>query len=430
MSGSIAEFFTARRVATLAIGLTLLGCVIGILVPAGLGWDFANFYDAGRRIVAGEAGNLYLPESSIGGLPPQGTLGFFGTPLSAVFYAPMGMLSPEAALMLFKLSNVLAILGTCVLLFQALQRLRPAGSGERDRFLALFSVFCLSFQPFWTIFRVGGQATPLALVAMVVGLGLLMRDRLWPSAGCFVLAVLLKPALAPAVGFLGILCGLPFFLAMAGVSIVTAAVSIALLGLPVHIEFVRLLIESGGRSDQWFYNSSLFILPENFSLGMGHPLYGAPQPYRIVASLIQLVAVLLVAWLTVRAKRASLPRAADRHVVVMLALLLFLLMSKTIWEQYLEFLFPALAYLLATRERFRPSARVLLAAICALCVLQNVVFWAFIRSLEITSLAGLMTIAIVKSGPLLLTVVFLARHWDEWLATYTAPEWRAAAVRS
>lgn len=419
-----------RRITRLATGLTLIGCVAGILIPAGLGWDFANFYDAGRRVLAGEAGNLYQPESSIGGLPPQGVLGFFGSPISAVFYVPMALLPPVAALTLFKLANVAAILGTFVLLFRASLRFRPEGEEERERFLALFSVLCLSFQPFWTVFRVGGQATPLALFAIVIGMDRLMRDRVWSAAVAFVLAVLLKPAFAPALAFLGVLCGLRFFMALAVVSVVSTAISIAMLGLPVHLEFVRLLIESGGRSDQWYYNSSLFILLENLSLGMGNPAYGAPPIYRIGASIMQLAAVVLVAWLTLRTRRAGLPRPADRHAMVMLSLFLFLLMSKTIWEQYLELLFPPLVYALATREHLGAGARRIVFAICGFCVLQNVMFWAAIRAQGIESLSGLMVIAIVKTAPLLLTAVLLVRHWGEWLETYRLPAWRMEGERS
>jgi hypothetical protein len=39
--------------------LLALGCVIAILTPAGIGWDFANFYDTGRRVAAGEIHNIY-----------------------------------------------------------------------------------------------------------------------------------------------------------------------------------------------------------------------------------------------------------------------------------------------------------------------------------------------------------------------------------
>src|SRR5687767_13195777 len=92
----------------LFMGLIGAGCLVGIAVPAGLGWDFANFYDAGRRIAAGQVVDLYSPASPIAGQPPQGSTGFFGAPLSAVLYLPLAPFPARTALVLFKIQNALA----------------------------------------------------------------------------------------------------------------------------------------------------------------------------------------------------------------------------------------------------------------------------------------------------------------------------------
>jgi hypothetical protein len=48
------------------VGIALVA-ITGILVPAGLGWDFANFYDTGRRAAAGQLMNIYDPTTTIAG---------------------------------------------------------------------------------------------------------------------------------------------------------------------------------------------------------------------------------------------------------------------------------------------------------------------------------------------------------------------------
>ncbi|MGH9854754.1 MAG: hypothetical protein ACREBD_33400, partial [Blastocatellia bacterium] len=78
-----------QRLTFVCLLLLLVGTVVGIMVPAGPGWDFANFYDTGRRVAAGQIGDLYNPDSLINGEKPQGGLGFYGAPISALLYAPL-----------------------------------------------------------------------------------------------------------------------------------------------------------------------------------------------------------------------------------------------------------------------------------------------------------------------------------------------------
>src|SRR5262245_13972372 len=137
----------------------VIGCLIGIIVPAGLGWDFANFYDAGRRIAAGQAADLYSPQSAIEGQPAQGSTGFFGTPISAFFYVPLAFFPAKIALILFKIENALAFAAIFVLLLKFYRRFVTGTPLEQARFTAIFAFLFLIFQPFWTIFRVGGQTT-------------------------------------------------------------------------------------------------------------------------------------------------------------------------------------------------------------------------------------------------------------------------------
>jgi len=103
----------------------LAGSVLGIVTPAGLGWDFANFYDTGRRVAAGQVQDIYHPESKINGQPPQGKMQFWGTPISAMFYVPLGYFSARTASIMFKIENTLAIFITLLLLYFYNRRFIP-----------------------------------------------------------------------------------------------------------------------------------------------------------------------------------------------------------------------------------------------------------------------------------------------------------------
>ena len=61
-----------RAVTVAACAGIALVAITGILVPAGLGWDFANFYDTGRRAAAGQLMTIYDPTATIAGQAPQG----------------------------------------------------------------------------------------------------------------------------------------------------------------------------------------------------------------------------------------------------------------------------------------------------------------------------------------------------------------------
>ena len=118
-----------RRLTVAAVLLIAIGNIVGIVVPAGAGWDIANFYDTGRRVAAGEVGNLYDPGTPIAGQPPQGELGFYGTPLSAYLFVPLAGLSPRWALVAFKVENAAALLLALGLLFTFHRRLVDQSAG-------------------------------------------------------------------------------------------------------------------------------------------------------------------------------------------------------------------------------------------------------------------------------------------------------------
>ena len=417
-----------RRATRVIVALIATGCLVAIIVPAGLGWDFANFFDAGRRIVAGQIEDLYNPDSSIGGRAPQGTTGFFGAPLSALFYSPLGLFPAETALVLFKIQNVVALSLTFALLFRFYRHVVPADRLDQSRFAALFAFLVLIFQPFWTIFRVGGQTTPTVLLLLTIGLIAHTRNRAWTSAICVVLAALIKPALAPAVLFLVCVSGLAFLWRLAAVLGAAGLLSLALMGWPVHAAFLDLMARSSRLTYAWYFNSSVYILIDSIRGYVGAQTTESLRwIFTGVTIALKAAVVLTIVWLTVRSRREALPVQGRRHLDFTLAVVFFLLWSPTIWEHYLSLLFPLLIFVVAARTDFSRQALALVAAIFVLSIGQNLIVVNWVRyGFEIDSLPELVGASLVKSGPLLLTLILLWRHGGELLRSHAGRAWGRA----
>ncbi len=402
------------------------GCLIGIAIPAGLGWDFANFYDAGRRVAAGQIPDLYSPLSLINGVPPQGRTGFFGAPISALFYLPLAPFSAETALILFKIQNVLAYAATFTILLAFYRPLVPGDNQARLKFTAVFAFLCLIYQPFWTVFRVGGQTTATVLLLISIGLVAHTRGRLWVSAICVVLAALIKPSLAPTLILLGGLTGLSYVMKLAAVLAVAGALSLVVMGWPVHLSFLDLMARSSKLTYAWYFNSSIYVVVENLRLFAGpNAASGAPRAALLILTYaLKASVVLTVLWLAWRSRRAAWTDAARRHADFLLAVVFFLLWSPTVWEHYLSLLFPFLIFVVATRAYFSRQALIVVALIFVLSLGQNLIVVNWFRyGFAVESLPALVGVALVKSAPLLLTLLLLWRHADEWLSSHAATRW-------
>jgi hypothetical protein len=416
-----------RRWSVLCLVLMAIGCAVGIAVPAGLGWDFANFYDAGRRVAAGLSAELYDPKSPIAGQPPQGSTGFFGAPLSAVFYVPLAWFDPPTALVLFKIQNVVAYAVTFFVLFRFSVVFVAGGPLERARFAARFALFCLLFQPFWTIFRVGGQTTPTALMLLAFGLVLHTRGRFWGSTVMVVLATLIKPALAPALLLLAAVSGLAFAWRLAVTLALTGLLSLVLTGWPAHAAFLDLMRRSSGLAYTWNFNSSIYTLLVSLRQYAG-PAASAEVRLALSMASWMLKGVVIVGtfWLLYRGRREIRPAPARRHFHFVLAIVFFLLWSPTVWEHYLSLLVVPLTYVIAAHAYFSKRALAIVAAILLTSVAQNLILIDWVRAhVAFDSLPALLAAAIVKSAPLLLTMVLLTRHRDELFRSYAAPAWKS-----
>src|SRR5512133_801409 len=169
---------TSNRISLVAAIVLAAGILAGIVVPAGSGWDFANFYDAGRKVLAGQIGDLYNPHVRIAGKAPEGRLPYYGAPITAALFGAIAWMRPLGAMVVFKVAGTTAILiGLWALYRRDLPIAIKTGIGI-EHYRAAFLVAAVLFQPFWTIYRVGGQTTPFLFLGFVLASGWLVSGRL------------------------------------------------------------------------------------------------------------------------------------------------------------------------------------------------------------------------------------------------------------
>lgn len=419
-----------RRLTVLCLLFLLVGAIVGIIVPAGPGWDFANFYDTGRRIAAGQIADLYRPDSLIGGKLPQGNLGFYGSPISALLYTPLSYFSPLWAMAIFKIQNTLACFAALALLYLHNRRFVESTPEAQWRFAALFAFLSLIYQPFWTIYRVGGQATPTVFLLLSLALVGHMKSRFWLSAAFLVAAILIKPAFVFILIPLIFISGWRFARNVMVISALLGVVSLLTLGWEIHEEFLRVMLRGNREVYSWFYNSSLYVVAENLKLmeasvgGRGRwsiALEAGP----IAVKLVVLATFIRLLW----QGRALKPLEARRHFDFLMASVFSLLMLQTVWEHYLSILFLPLAYVVAARRYFSFESLVLVGSVFALAIWQNLILINFLRAHFIfDSTIELALIGLFKSGPLLLTLIFLWWRSKEFFRSYSAPAWVGGAV--
>jgi hypothetical protein len=391
----------------ISLGVLLIlsvGIAAGIALPAGPGWDFANFYDAGHKILAGQAQDLYDAMASIEGSAPEGHLPYYGVPLSAVLLAPLAWLRPGQALTAFKIQNTAAILLGLWLLYRwHLPRAAKAGlAGSQYR--ALFLAAVLLFQPFWTIYRVGGQTTPTLFLGFVLALMWFTSGRPAAAAACLVCVIAIKPAFVLPLAVLTLFGGARFFAWTAVSGTAAAAVSILAMGWPIHAKFLEHI--RAAKISPWIYNSSLSVFADNL-----YAVTGPDSGPRLAGAAVRVGAAALVVAALVRERRQMADPAARRQWTFLTAIAAGLALMPIVWEHYLSVLFLPAAYLLARLPRLGRPAIVLLAAACGFCVTQNLVFVLWLNQVwSPHGVPALLAAAVFKSAPLILFTVLLWRH--------------------
>jgi len=416
-----------RRLTYLLLGIIALTAITGIVVPAGLGWDFANFYDTGRRAAAWQIADLYNAESLIAGAPAQGKMPYWGAPISAFIFAPLSFFSPEWALLVFKLQNVLMFFGAWWLLYWNNRRFAEASPLDQWKFAALFASLILLYQPFWAIFRIGGQSTPTVFLLFTIALLNYTKEKFRVAAVCVVLALLIKPGFVFVLLPLCLVSGWRFLRALAFTFITVGLVSILLLGWDIHAVFLQVMVQGLKNSYPWFYNSSLYVTAENLRM-----LAVPPVDIRLVAvpmMLLKLAILWLFGWLYWLSRREDWSGPARRHFEFLMAITFCLMLSQTVWEHYLAMLFLPLAYVVSTARQFSFRAKILLAMVFAVSLFQNIVLVNILNSrFSLNSVPELIVIGLLKSSPLWLTLIFFIRYRREYFQSYRMPEWERAMV--
>lgn len=410
------------------VSLMLLGSMAGIVVPAGINWDFGNFYDAGRRILAGETHQLYLPTSLVAGTPPQATTGFWGTPLSAYLYVPIALFPPLPAMMFFKVQTAFFNIGGLLLLYRHNLRFVDERDRTSGQYAALFALVSLAYQPLWTAFRTGGQTTPMVFFLLALALIAASSGRQLQSAIWFVCAVMIKPVLITALGVFVLLAGLRYLRYTVVLFAGLGVASLAVLGWPIHQEFLELMVKGVNKSVPWMYNSGLGTTVESLKL-LTAPDSWPRTHVRLLDAInagARLAAALTCAWILYRGRERAWSGNARRHFYFLVALSVWALLGHIIYEAYLSFLFLPLIYALAARRHFSVTARRLVAAIFALALFQNIV-WVhlLVYLVDVTTTLEVLAISLFKSAPLILYFTWLAYAHDDLLNSYDTDAWRS-----
>jgi hypothetical protein len=423
-----------QRFTLLILFLILAGSGVGIVVPAGSGWDFGNFYDTGRRVIAGQIQDIYHAERLIGGEPPHGKMRFWGTPISAWLYAPLGYLSPTWALIVFKIQNTLAYFVALLLLYfhnrKFVGGLFPLDKTQdklaQAKFAALFAFLSLIYQPFWTVYRVGGQTTPSLFLLFTLALLSHTGGQLFLSALCLILACLIKPSFITALIFLTCISGLRFFGYVVAIFSFIGLVSLSTMGWNLHKEFLILMGEGTRKLSPWFYNSSLSVTLDNFKIFLGPE---SLSPFRSVVFTLGLWGIKAIVigtfiYLIFQSRSQKWFPATRRHFDFLMAVSFSLLISQVVFEHYLAPLFLLLIYVVVSHRSFSYRALILIGAIFLLAIGQNLILIDFLRNhFKLDSPPELLLMGLFKSGPLLLTLIFLWRHYRELFQSYVTQEW-------
>jgi hypothetical protein len=403
--------------------MMIAGTVAGIVIPAGPGWDFANFFDTGRRVLARQIGDLYDPTALIAGTQPQGKLGFYGTPVSALLYAPLALFTAPWAMIVFKIQNTLAYFAALALLYRHNRKFAESSGAGQWQFTALFAGLSLLYQPLWTIYRVGGQTTPTVLLLLVLALVFQTESRFLLSASCVVAAILIKPAFIFVLAILVGSSGWRFLKYSLALLSAVGAISVLLLGWGIHEEFLRVMLRATQTSYPWFYNSSIYVVAENLKLlGEGA---GQNAALKLSVVMVKLASLALCIFLLVRSRASKLSKAAGRHFDFLTAIVFCLLVSQTVWEHYLAVLLPMFAYIAAAHRHFSRPALALAGVMFLTAAWQNLILINFVSAIfHFDTAIELVLIGLCKSAPLWLSAIFLWRYHKEFLGSYHAPAWR------
>jgi hypothetical protein len=418
--------------------LLLIGRVaLSVYSTAGISWDFANYYRTGKRIFNGQEEDLYRtslsnmrrfkqfigehlseqtrspkqyhPESAVF----SGRYGHIGLPISAYVFAPLGAFKPRYALLVFKAQSVLFLASALLLLYPLFQKISSARI-RKDLILPLYLFICLFYEPFWFVFATGGQATPLNLFLFVLFHRFYVQDRPLLATLFLSFGILIKPFFVLTVLIFVFARDFRTLRSLIMWLSFEAILSVAVLGWPLHLEWMNVMGESArGLAEPWWNNSAILALFYNFwSVSQGAGLDPAGEiagPFLGVVIAFKILVILMFFRFVRYTQAQDLEPQQVRHHMVSLAILFALCFSNIIWPHYLAFLFVPLLFLLVPSLRLPRNGEILawLILISTLAV-QSRFAQRYVLSLLINyplfqaSVAG-----VFGSGTLILTLVLL-----------------------
>ena len=378
-----------------ALAILAVSFIYAIGFTDGALWDFSGFYDAARRVASGEIGNIYDVTTEIGGRRPLSIMPYRGTPIGAVVLSPLASLELRNAMLVMKAGNAVAILlAVASLVWCYLPHARREGDAAGFVLRVTLSLFV--FLATWAAFRVGGQTTPFAFLALAAGYVALQRDRPWLVAACLVATFLIKPGFAIICFFAAILLGPRVILRCAALGTLVLLASLLLFGVDLHMKFADSIRAATVRSQPWLFNSGLLVIFENLK-----PIVGdsAERVFTIVGTVVRLGLVLMVGRLLFM-KRDTSSRGV-RFADYSTAIVVGLAVPQTIWEHYLVLLLIPLIPLLAVYPSLsRPTQRLVLVTLGAGLLQHTTVTEGLAALVPIETVVPLVIAGLLKAVPL------------------------------
>lgn len=370
----------------------------GIFAPRGLYLDFANFFDAGQKVAAGELVNLYDEFAQIGGNAPYGNMRFFGTPISAYAYAPLAAFPPNLAAIIFKVFSTICILSGLFIFYRRLTV--NVTEEERSSFFWLFCAAAFLFHPFWTVMQVGGQSSAAAFLGLVVGLHAYEKGNDWTAALALSIVIGLKPLFVAVAILLFLLSTGRFRIAIVVCGIIGLVLSLAAMGWPLHEQFLHTALSEGGQAPE---RTNSHILA-----WLGPLLYSDENAntFSTVRMAASAALVFLLMAITIVARNMRQNDAAARYFTFLMCTLAALAISPTVWGHYLMFLFVPIALVISAWARL-PKGVVLLVALAILVApFQNLLVFNQFWKLPIASEGWFaLSMAAIRSLPMLFTTL-------------------------
>lgn len=408
-----------RRYAQLAlVALLAVRLTWNLASGAGMFWDFINFYGAGRRIFNGDFASLYQAPAPIRDEPPigPGRLDYVGFPISAFVFAPLGGLQPKAALATFKTACALFFgLGLLVLYRYCRDRFGDLWLGDASS--SLYLLLILLFAPIWFVFVIGGQATPLIFMLLAILISAYTAGRLWLSAVCISIGILLKPVLALMALIFLVAGAWPLLARLAACLIAEGALSWLVFGWRPHREWLEMVAQESTRwAIPWWNNSSILGAAATFWIPKDDGQFGlltAPPAFGMVQIAFRVLLTLQFVWLIMRARRRDATTADRRQHQVCLAILFPLFFPSVVWPHYLAIVFLPLMVLLGHYARLPRTGRVLVVLTLMTTARAHLplVVWLY-EAVPTASYFGILAAGFLGSGTLILMLVLTVAHGD------------------